>query len=68
MTSTANFAMTRYDKLIDCITDVIYTWYVTGQMDSQFDNESAKRDAHEILEMVEEYQSSPLSRQWRASD
>jgi hypothetical protein len=60
--------MTRYDKLIDALTDVLYTWYVTGQMDSQFDDKSAKEDAQQILEIVEEYQSSPLAKAWRASD
>ena len=60
--------MTRHDKLIDSLTDILYTWYVTGRMDSRFDEKSAKKDAQQILEIVEEYQSSPLVKAWRASD
>ena len=61
--------MTHYDKLIDAISDKLYTWYVTGQMDSQFDDKMAKEDAHEILKIVEEFQSKREQlKQWRASD
>jgi hypothetical protein len=60
--------MTHHDKLIDSLTDILYTWYVTGQMDSRFDEKSAKKNAQQILEIVEEYQSSPLVKAWRASD
>ena len=61
--------MTDYDKLIDSITDTIYNWYVTGQMDSQFPEDLAKRDAHKILEMVEEFQTNRTKvTQWRATD
>jgi hypothetical protein len=61
--------MTHYDKLIDTISDKLYTWYVTGQMDSQFDDEMAKKDAHEILTIVEEFQSVRTKvNQWRATD
>ena len=61
--------MSDYDKLIDSITNTIYNWYVTGQMDSEFPEDLAKRDAHKILEMVEEFQTVyPSIKQWRASD
>ena len=61
--------MTHYDRLIDSITDKLYIWYVTGQMDSQFNDEMAKKDAHEILTMVEEFQNNRTKlTQWRASD
>lgn len=61
--------MTHYDKLVDAITDTIYNWYVTGQMDSEFPEDLAKRDAHKILEMVEEFQTNRVKlNQWRATD
>jgi len=63
--------MTYYDKLIDSISDKLYTWYVTGQVDSQFDDEMAKKDAHEILTIVEEFQNirNKLNKtRWRATD
>jgi hypothetical protein len=61
--------MTHYDKLIDSISDKLYTWYVTGQIDSKFNDKMAKEDAHEILTMVEEFQSVRNKlKQWRASD
>jgi hypothetical protein len=61
--------MTHYDKLIDSISDKLYTWYVTGQMDSNYDDQMAKRDAHEILNIVEEFQTTRTKvMQWRASD
>jgi hypothetical protein len=61
--------MTHYDYLVDSITDTIYNWYVTGQMDSEFPEDLAKRDAHKILEMVEEFQSTRNKvTQWRATD
>lgn len=38
-------------------------------MDSEFPEELAKRDAHKILEMVEEFQTNHTKvTQWRASD
>lgn len=63
-------AMTHYDKLIDSVVDKLYTWYVTGQVDSKFDGELAKKSAHEILTIVEEFQSnrSTITKRWRASD
>jgi hypothetical protein len=61
--------MTHYDKLIDTILDKLYTWYVTGQMDTHFNDEMAKKDAHEILTIVEEFQSVRTKvNQWRATD
>ncbi len=61
--------MSNYDKLIDSITDTIYDWYVAGQRDCEFPEDLAKRDAHKILEMVEEFQTvDPSVKQWRASD
>lgn len=61
--------MTDYDKLIDSITNTIYEWYVAGQRDSEFPEDLAKRDAHKILEMVEEFQTNRSKvTQWRATD
>lgn len=61
--------MSDYDKLIDSITSTIYEWYVAGQRDCEFPEDLAKRDAHKILEMVEEFQTVyPSIKQWRASD
>jgi hypothetical protein len=61
--------MSNYDKLIDSITDTIYDWYVAGQRDCEFPEDLAKRDAHKILEMVEEFQTvEPSVKPWRASD
>ena len=61
--------MSDYDKLIDSITNTIHEWYITGNMDSKFPEDLAKRDAHKILEMVEEFQTVyPSIKQWRASD
>jgi len=61
--------MSNYDRLIDSITDTIYDWYVAGQRDCEFPEDLAKRDAHKILEMVEEFQTvDPSVKQWRASD
>jgi len=61
--------MSNYDRLIDLITDTIYDWYVAGQRDCEFPEDLAKRDAHKILEMVEEFQTvEPSVKQWRASD
>jgi len=61
--------MSNYDRLIDSITDTIYDWYVAGQRDCEFPEDLAKRDAHKILEMVEEFQTvEPSVKQWRASD
>ena len=38
-------------------------------MDSEFPEELAKRDAHKILEMVEEFQTNRTKvTQWRATD
>lgn len=61
--------MSNYDRLIDSITDTIYDWYVAGQRDCEFPEDLAKRDAHKILEMVEEFQTvEPSVKPWRASD
>lgn len=60
--------MTRYDKLIDSIKDRLYFYYHVGEKNGVWDEEEANEVAHEILLSVEEYQSSPLSKSWRASD
>lgn len=61
--------MTNYDMLIDTIQETLYTWYVTGQVDSQFDANKAKQDAEKLLLVVEEFRNSRLNNnQWRASD
>lgn len=67
--------MTHHDLLIDAIQETLHTWYVTGQIDSQFDADKAKQDAQKLLTIVEEFQekrsqleNSVLYSQWRASD
>jgi hypothetical protein len=60
--------MTHYDRLIDSVTDTIYKWYITGQMDSKFDEKFAKEDAHKLLTMVEEFQQARSIKSWRATD
>lgn len=47
--------MTNYDKLIDTIVNELYQIYYT--MDD-WNEDLAKRNAHKILEIVEEFQSS----------
>ncbi len=60
--------MTRYDKLMDIIKDHLYGYYISGQLGDGWDEADAQESAHMILQAVEEYQSSPLARAWRASD
>jgi hypothetical protein len=60
--------MTRYDKLMDIIKDHLYSYYISGQQGDGWDEADAHETSHAILQAVEEYQSSPLARAWRASD
>ncbi len=60
--------MTKYDKLMDAIKDHLYAYYVSGQQNDGWDESDANETAHMILEAVEQFQSSPLMRAWRASD
>lgn len=60
--------MTRYDKLIDSIKDHLHQYYVSGCQHDDWDEADANEASHAILVAVEEYQSSPFSRSWRASD
>jgi hypothetical protein len=60
--------MTNYDKLVKNVLDHLHNWYVIGQMDSNFDEDLAKRDVHKILKLVENYRPSPAPSRWRASD
>jgi hypothetical protein len=60
--------MTKYDKLMDVIKDHLYAYYISGQQGDSWDEEDAKESAHQILTVVEEFQSSPQLTRWRASD
>ena len=60
--------MTRYDKLMDTIKDHLWVYYHNGKSDDGWDEADAQESAHMILQAVEEYQSSPLVKKWRASD
>jgi len=62
--------MTRYDILIDSINQKLYEVFTLARIldDSDWDDESASVISHEILEIVEEFQSSKRNNQWRASD
>lgn len=60
--------MTKYDKLMDAIKDHLWAYYTSGQQGDGWDESDAQETAHMILQAVEEFQSSPLSKAWRASD
>jgi len=60
--------MTKYDKLIDVIKQHLYTYYIDGEQQNGWDELKANESAHKILQTVEEYQSPPVSKIWRASD
>lgn len=60
--------MTRYDKLMDTIKDHLNSYYISGQQGDGWDEADAQESAHLILQAVEEYQSSPSVKSWRASD
>jgi hypothetical protein len=60
--------MTRYDKLMDAIKDELYLQYTIGKAGDGWDEADALESAHALLQMVEEYQSSPMVKRWRASD
>lgn len=58
--------MTDYDMLTDAIIDQMYTVWKNREI---WNEEDAKRMAHKILEIVEEYQTkSSKPTRWRASD
>jgi hypothetical protein len=50
--------MTRYDKLIDVITNELYKFHISND---GWNEEEAKKISHHILEIVEEYQSLSLA-------
>lgn len=60
--------MTPYDKLMDNIKDHLYSYYNKGQQNDGWDEADAVESAYMILQAVEEYQSSPIVKSWRASD
>ncbi len=68
MTSVQPKPMTKYDKLMDVIKDHLYAYYVGGMHKDDWVEADAQESAKAILEAVEEYQSSPLIKSWRASD
>jgi hypothetical protein len=47
--------MTKYDKLIDAITNELYQFTI---INDSWNEKEAKRTSHRILEIVEEYQNS----------
>ena len=53
---------------MDAIKDHLYSCYVSGHQGDGWDEADAQESAHMILKAVEEYQSSPLVKSWRASD
>ena len=58
--------MTDYDMLTDAIIDEMYTVWKNREI---WNEEDAKRMAHKILEIVEEYQTKTSKpTRWRASD
>lgn len=60
--------MTRYDRLMDAIKDHLYNYYISGQQGDKWDEFDAQETSHSILLAVEQYQSSPFAKRWRASD
>jgi len=60
--------MTRYDRLIDSIKDHLYNYYNAKDRGDDWNEEEATEVAHEILVFVEEFQSTPTIKSWRASD
>lgn len=57
--------MTNYDKLIDAIVNELYQVYYSPD---DWNEDQAKKNAHKILEIVEEFQSVRSKVKWRASD
>jgi hypothetical protein len=60
--------MTKYDKLMDVIKDHLYAYYISGKQNDGWDEADAQESSHMILTAVEQYQSSPTSYKWRATD
>ena len=59
--------MTHYDKLIDSIVEEIYLLWSENTV--EWNEVEAKQRAHNILIMVEEFQTTRTKlNQWRASD
>ncbi len=59
--------MTHYDKLIDSIVEEIYLLWSGNTV--EWNEVEAKQRAHNILIMVEEFQTTRTKlNQWRASD
>ena len=58
--------MTHYDKLMDSISEEIYTIWEKDKWDEGI----AKEKSYAILKMVEEFQQNRVNLQprWRASD
>jgi len=57
--------MTYYDKLIDAIKQELYEHHSNTAV---WDEQGANETSHKILQIVEEFQQTRLSKQWRASD
>jgi hypothetical protein len=53
---------------MDTIKDHLYGYYISGQRGDGWDEDDAKQSSQLILEVIEEYQSLPDVRAWRASD
>ncbi len=66
--SNNHLKMTRYDMLIDSIATQLFNSWEDGVNGEQWNDEEAKKVSHDILELVEDYQSSKPTKAWRASD
>lgn len=53
---------------MDVIKDHLYAYYISGKQNDGWDEADAQESSHMILTAVEQYQSSPTSYKWRATD
>ena len=53
---------------MDVIKDHLYAYYISGKQNDGWDEADAQESSHMILQVVEEYQSSPSFCNWRATD
>jgi len=52
---------------MDVIKDHLYAYYISGKQNDGWDEADAQESSHMILQVVEEYQSSPSFCNWRAT-
>ena len=62
--------MTNYDILIDTINQKLYEVYSMGQTldDSDWDDDTASTISTNIIELIEDHQSTRYKGKWRPSD